>query len=351
MGRFLYIDRYQGDRDQLFDAEGLGDGEKSNNLSQYRPLIVEVKGGYMTAISIPKYNYASILKDAAKVSWQVEDLIGKNRPLDFCKPFLPDALAHSSSVSCLTPDEQLILNHIRGNSYLHLFGLVEEFILPLVINHVQSIGCSNIEATQAFLGFATEESKHIHLFREFASAFTAGFSYVCDTIGPPQAIADFVLQHSPLGVALVTLHIEWMTQRHFLDSVRNHHESLDPQFCSLLKHHWQEEAQHARLDTLMVEDLAQMLSPEEIKVAIADYISIMQYLNQGLKAQVKLDLAALQQVIGRTLTATEADDFCQVQEFSYQQVFLFAGITHPNFIQTVRKLSSGGYAQIAAIAF
>jgi tetraacyldisaccharide-1-P 4'-kinase len=77
----------------------------------------------------------------------------------------------------------------------------------------------------------------------------------------------------------------------------------------------------------------------------------MQYLNQGLKAQVKLDLAALQQVIGRTLTATEADDFCQVQEFSYQQVFLFAGITHPNFIQTVRKLSSGGYAQIAAIAF
>ncbi|CAN1210221.1 DUF455 domain-containing protein [Tumidithrix helvetica PCC 7403] len=302
-------------------------------------------------IPIPQYSYASILKDAAKVTWQVQDLIGDDKPLDFSKPFLPEAIAHTQAISCLTPKEQLTLNHIRSNSYLHLFGLVEEFILPLVINHVQSLGCANIEATQAYLCFAQEESKHIHLFRQFTAAFTTGFGFRCEVIGSPSAIADFVLQHPPLGVALVTLHIEWMTQRHFLDSVRHHQgEPLDPRFCSLLKHHWQEEAQHARLDTLMVQDLAQTLNTAAIEAAIDDYIAIIQYLNDGLKAQAQLDLAALEQAIGRSLTTTERDEIQQVQELSYQQTFLDAGMTHPNFVQSVQALSTTGTARIAALA-
>jgi hypothetical protein len=305
----------------------------------------------MNTIAIPKSNYTSILKDAAKIDWQVSDLIGEDRPLDFSKPFLPDEIAHTRSIACLSPDERLTLNHIRGNSYLHLFGLVEEFILPLVVNHARSIGCDNIEATEAYLGFAAEESKHIHLFREFESAFVAGFGSHCDTIGPPQAIADFVLQHSPLGVALVTLHIEWMTQRHFLDSVRNNHqESLDPQFCSLLKHHWQEEAQHARLDTLMVQDLAAKLDRSQIEAAIDDYIAIVRYLNEGLKTQVQLDLASLERAIDRPLTTSDRDLLQQVQESSYQWAFLGGGMTHPNFVQIVRELSRDGYRRIEAIA-
>ena len=304
----------------------------------------------MTAIAIPKYSYSAILKDAANITWRVQDLIGGDKRLDFSKPFLPETIAHTQAISCLNPDEQLILNHIRGNSYLHLFGLVEEFILPLVVNHVQFIGCETIEATQAYLCFAQEESKHIHLFRQFATAFAAGFGFRCEVIGPPRAIADFVLQHSPLGVALVTLHIEWMTQRHFLDSVRsNYHELLDPQFCSLLKHHWQEEAQHARLDTLMVQYLGQKLNDAAIETAIDDYIAIIQYLNEGLKAQVQLDIASLEMPIARTLTAPCREEIRQIQEFSYQKAFLISGITHPNFVQSVHELSATGYARIAAI--
>jgi hypothetical protein len=304
----------------------------------------------MPTIAIPKYSYSSILNDAYKHSWRVQDLLGDNRTLDFSKPFLPEAIAHTQVISCLTPDEQLILNHIRGNSYLHLFGLVEEFILPLVVSHVQSIGNDNIEATQAYLCFAQEESKHIHLFRQFATAFATGFGLRCGVIGPPKAIADFVLQHSPLGVALVTLHIEWMTQHHFLDSVRNNRqESLEPKFCSLLKYHWQEEAQHARLDTLMVQDLAQTLDATEIEAAIDDYIAIIEYLSEGLKAQVQLDITALEMAIGRSLTAAERDEIRQIQELSYHKAFLLSGITHPNFAQSVRELSVAGYARIVAI--
>jgi hypothetical protein len=305
----------------------------------------------MITLKAPKYSYSSILNDAAKSNWRVEDLIGADKPLDFSKPFLPEEIAHTQVISCLTPDERLKLNHIRGNSYLHLFGLVEEFIVPLVLDRVQSIGCDNIEATQAYLGFAQEESKHIHLFRQFAAAFKAGFGFHCGVIGPAKAIADFVLQHSPLGVALVTLHIEWMTQHHYLDSVRNNcGEPLDRQFCSLLKHHWQEEAQHARLDTLMVRDLAQKLDSPAIEDAIDDYLAIIEYLNEGLKAQVQLDTIALEQAIERKLTASDREEIRKIQELSYKRAFLTCGITHPNFVQSVRDLSAAGYSRIVAIA-
>ena len=75
-------------------------------------------------------------------------------------------------------------------------------------------------------------------------------------IGPPREVAKAVLAHDPLAVALVILHIEWMTQRHYIESVKDD-QDLDPLFKSLLKHHWMEEAQHAKLDTLMVEALAE----------------------------------------------------------------------------------------------
>ena len=57
--------------------------------------------------------------------------------------------------------------------------------------------------------------------------------------------------------------IEWMTQSHYVDSVRGDAE-LEPLFANLLRCHWIEEAQHAKLDTLMVEALAEGRSQEQI---------------------------------------------------------------------------------------
>ena len=48
-------------------------------------------------------------------------------------------------------------------------------------------------------------------------------------IGPSEAIAAEVLRHDPLAVALVILMIEWMTQEHYVGSVRDDGD-LDP--CS-----------------------------------------------------------------------------------------------------------------------
>ena len=126
-----------------------------------------------------------------------------------------------------------------------MFGLVEEFILPFVLDHARPRLAGDDYRTRALLQFASEEAKHIQLFKRFRAEFDAGFGHPCEVIGPPEAIATAVLAHSPLAVALLTLHIEWMVQRHYLECIKDDQE-LDPQFKSLLKHHWMEEAQHAK---------------------------------------------------------------------------------------------------------
>jgi predicted metal-dependent hydrolase len=53
-----------------------------------------------------------------------------------------------------------------------------------------------------------------------------------------------------------------MTLLHYVASVRDRVD-IDPQFSSLLRHHRLEESQHAKLDTMIVEAIAQPLSERE----------------------------------------------------------------------------------------
>src|SRR5687767_7750497 len=78
------------------------------------------------------FSYEAALNDALKINWQVDDLIGGDKKLDFSRPFLPESLAGVRGLSSLSEREKLLLNQIRGNSYLYLFAFVEEFILPFV---------------------------------------------------------------------------------------------------------------------------------------------------------------------------------------------------------------------------
>jgi hypothetical protein len=187
-----------------------------------------------------QYSFKDCLQRAERITWRVEDLIGGDKRLDFTRPFMPENLARTEGLSFLDTDEKCTLNQIRGHAYLTIFGLVEEFILPFVLDHARPFINGEDYHARALLEFASEEAKHIHLFRTFRDEFNRGFGSKCDVIGPPEAVAQHVLSHPALSVALLTLHIEWMTQRHFLDSIQDDGR-LDPQFKSLLLHHWMEE--------------------------------------------------------------------------------------------------------------
>ena len=295
------------------------------------------------------YTYQDTLETSEKIGWRVEDIIGGDKRLDFTRPFLPESLAGVDSMSFLTAEEKLRLNQIRGYGYLYTFGLVEEFILPFVLDYARPQLDGDDYRTRALLRFASEEAKHIQLFKEFATEFKKGFASPCDVIGPPQDVARAVLAHHPLGVALVILQIEWMTQLHYLDSVRDD-GTLDPQFKSLLRHHWMEEAQHAKLDTLMVQALSDACSPEEVQQGFNDYGSIGGILDGGIRQQVEFDMQSFQNATGRVLTESEKQRFRTIQIQAVRWTYLGSGMTHPNFLETVGSLSPVARKNIETMA-
>jgi hypothetical protein len=168
-------------------------------------------------------------------------------------------------------------------------------------------------------------------------------------IGPPEAIAKAVLAHHPLSVAFLILHIEWMTQRHYVDSVKDDGD-LDPQFTSLLRHHWMEEAQHAKLDTLMTEAIAAGMSGSEMAKAVDGYLEIGGMIDGGLKQQAVFDLEAFTKATGRRLSETEKTEFLAQQHQAQRWTFIGSGMSHPNFLATVAALHPESRARLDGVA-
>jgi hypothetical protein len=301
-------------------------------------------------VAVASYDYRETLLASQKVSWDIDDIIGGDKKLDFSKRFMPEALARVEELTFLDQDEKRILNQIRGNTYLTIFGIVEEFIVPFVIDHVQWLPMDMDDyKLRAFLQFAGEEVKHIQLFKRFCEEFKAGFATECKVIGPADEIGKAVLAHNPLGVALVILMIEWMTQAHYLDSIKDDND-LDPLFKSLLKNHWIEEAQHAKLDTRMVETLVEGLSDEAIAAGVDGYLAVGGFLDEGLKQQTLFDLESLELATGRKFTTDERERFVTSQLQANRWTYIGSGMVHPKFQATLDRLGGDARKRIDEVA-
>ena len=284
-----------------------------------------------------KYSWDATLAASLKVNWKLEDVLPADARLDFSKQLLPESLARTEGLSFLTGAERLALNHVRANGYLATFGLVEEFILPFVLEHARPRLRGESPRVRALLQFAVEEAKHIELFRRFQALFERDFGVACEVIGPPEAIAAKVLSHHPLAIALLVLQIEWMTQKHYVEGVQDR-AGLDPLFSSLLRNHWLEEAQHAKLDTLMVEMLAERCGPEERRLAVEEYLDMVAFLDAGLGSQAALDLASFETATSRKLTPAERTAFLEEQHAALRWTFIGSGMTHPSFLGSLQEL-------------
>ena len=293
------------------------------------------------------FNYENTLASSLRAQWQLDDVLRAEQDLDFTRNFMPESYARTAAISSLNASEQKTLNQIAAHEYLCMFDVVEEFILPFLLDHARPHLLEDDWRVRAILNFASEEAKHIHLFKRFHSAFVRGFPVEVQMIGPSQAIGEKILSHDPLAVGLVILMIEWMTQQHYLGSVKDNGD-IDPLFKSLLKHHWIEESQHAKLDTLIVEALAEGRTEEQIQKAIDDVFAIAEFLDGGLKAQAAFNLDALEEVIGRKLENRAEIEAQQHQAARW--TFIGSGLVHERFKATLQNISPKAAARLAEAA-
>ena len=293
------------------------------------------------------FNFKSTLASSLRAQWELDDVLREDQELDFSRNMMPESLARTAAAPGLSADEQKVLNQIAAHEYLSMFGIVEEFLLPFVLDQARPELRGDDWRVRALLNFASEEAKHIHLFKRFHAAFVRGFPVECQVIGPSEAIGAEILRHDPFAVSLVILMIEWMTQQHYLGSIKDDGD-IDPLFKSLMKFHWMEEAQHAKLDTLIVEALAEGRTEEQIDKAMDEFFEIGAFLDGGLKQQTEFNLDALEQVIGRKLENRE--EIAEQQHQAGRWTFIGSGMVHERFIATLNQLSPRAAERIAEAA-
>ena len=293
------------------------------------------------------FTYDATLTSSLRGQWQLDDVLRRDEQLDFGRNFMPESLARTAGLEGLSDDQRRILNQISGHQYLCIFGIVEEFILPFVLDHARPMLRGDDYRVRALLNFASEEAKHIQLFTRFHDAFVAGFPVECDVIGPADAIGAEVLRHDPLAVGLVILMIEWMTQQHYVGSIRDDGD-IDPLFKSLMRHHWMEEAQHAKLDTLIVDALVEGRSDAGIDRAIDEFFEIGAFLDDGLLAQAKMNIAALEATIGHDVA--DRDSLVAQQHQAARWTYLGSGMVHPRFAATLQAIAPRVAARMAEAA-
>jgi hypothetical protein len=293
------------------------------------------------------FNYQQTLAASLRGQWLLDDVLREDQDLDFSMHMMPESLARTASLAGLTTDERQLLNQISAHQYLAIFGIVEEFILPFLLDHARPALHEDSWRNCAILNFAAEEAKHIQLFKRFGAAFGRGFPVTPQLIGPSEAIGAEVLRHDPLSVGLVILMIEWMTQQHYLGSIRDD-GAIDPLFKSLMRQHWIEEAQHARIDTIIVDALGAGRSEDEIDRAIDGMFEIVTFLDTGLAQQAAFNIAALEQVTGRKLA--DPDAAIAQQHQAARWTYVGSGMVHERFVATLDNLSPNGARRVAAAA-
>ena len=126
----------------------------------------------------------------------------------------------------------------------------------------------------------------------FSSAF-----YKCGLIPGREEVAKVVRSKSKLAVMVLTAIIEWFTQLHYIEHMRDDSD-LDGLFRDLLRFHWMEEAQHAKLDTLLIGEVAEHLTLEDREKAIDEVLELGGAIDGLLAQQIELNIEALENVTG-----------------------------------------------------
>lgn len=294
------------------------------------------------------YTYKDCLNISKRVSWLEDDVLA-DKNFDFSKRFLPNKLTGVDGIGCLNDQEKLQLNQIMGNGYCHLFAFVEEFIIPTVTEEAMKDVYGDEIRARSLLRFAEEELKHQELFRRSVELFGEGFGVECGLIPGREEVARVVRGKSKLAVMVLTAIIEWFTQRHYIEHVQEDSD-LDGLFRDLLRFHWMEEAQHAKLDTLLIGEVAVQLTLEEREKAIDEVLELGGAIDGLLAQQIGLNIEALETVTGRMFTEAEKEEITTETQRAWRWTFLVSGLQHPNIVKAIDELTTEGSAKIEGVA-
>jgi hypothetical protein len=294
------------------------------------------------------YSFRSALDNSKRVAWQ-EDEVLDGRRFDLTRRFLPNRLSGVDDIECLDEDEKRTLNQIMGNAYCHLFAFVEEFIVPTVTESSLSQPYGDEVRQRALLRFSEDELKHQEMFRRSIALFTEQTGFAPRLIPGREEVATVVRSKSPLAVLLLIDIIEWFVQLHYLEHVLAKTE-LDELFRDLLRHHWLDEAQHAKMDTMLIAELVEEMPLADREAAIDEVLELGGAIDSLLQQQIALNVDALEAATARRFNDAERQEITDKTLRAWRWTFLVSGLEHPKVVKLLGEITREGPAKVRGVA-
>lgn len=283
------------------------------------------------------------IENSERVSWKISEILPDSFQISFDKKFLPASVTKEDELTFLDILDKRNLNFIWGASYFNLFAFVEEYITIFSLSIANDSSFRDTNQLRAFVRFSEEEIKHQQLFRKFIGKFLEKFGSPCEFIGNERDVASVILSHSKLSVLILTYHLELVTQQHYLECVRADDE-IDEKFQDILKKHWLEEVQHAKLDLVKIKELADDLEPKEIESSFEEYFYILEALGDILLEQVKMNFRSLvnsSKAKEKFSNKKAEQSFTSIQHQAFFDFFVLKGMRNNTFIEDMGKIFEG----------
>jgi len=301
-----------------------------------------------TASVSHNYTYTDVLANSKKVAW-IEDDVLRGRGFDLSKRFLPNSLSGVDGITSLNEEEKRRLNQIMGNAYCHLFAFVEEFIVPTVAEASMHNPYGDEVRQRALVRFSEDELKHQELFRRSIALFNEQFGTTPQLIPGREEVAAVVRSKSKLAVLILIDIIEWFVQVHYTEHVLDKVE-LDGLFRDLLKYHWLDEAQHAKMDTMLIAEMVEGTSLAGREAAIDEVLELGGAIDGLLQQQIGMNIDALEVSTGREFTGAERAEISAATLKAWRYTFLVSGLEHPRVVKLVGEITVDGPAKIRVVA-
>ena len=274
--------------------------------------------------------YSDCLEESYSVNWNIKDVLG-DRAFDTSKRWLPSALSAAERITCLDDQEKIKLTHLEMGAYAHIFGYVEEFIAPLMSSRALNFKIDHRPVFDALTNFASEEVKHMTLFREIRAKVEQTVGFPLTLLQGEKDVAKFVLSRNTGGVLLLIACIEFFTQLHYVKAFKDD-ESLDPLTRHIFKSHWLEESQHARMDHMETLRIFETLDKRQSDEAIDDLIALVVAVDGLIQKQAGFDVQNLGTYLKRELSEAEKNEIYSCEVRAKRYCFIESGVTHPSFV-------------------
>lgn len=292
--------------------------------------------------------YLQCIENSERVTWKISEVLPDDYVFNFERPFAPSLLSGEGDLQFLNDRDRLIFSQIWGPTYLNLFAFVEEYITLFALNLATESTFKEALKFRAYVRFSEEEIKHQTLFRKYVKMFNESFIGPCSFIENSQEVASLILSNSKLCVLLLTYHLEIVTQDHYktcIDPV----EDIDEKFKEILKKHWLEEVQHAKIDLMKLEDEFFERGEDEFLNSIDEYFNILELFVNVIREQVKLSYQSfLDHTSNPEYYGAQSfkDQYLQKQVEAYFDCFIIKGLENQIFVKSIESFSKDGIEKI-----